>query len=82
MSCGVGCRDGSNLALLWLWHRPAAVALIQPLAWGPPYTAGAALKSQKTKEKKKKENQHYLVGFDFPPLDCHAVELGFDLLTH
>jgi len=48
MSCGVGHRHGSDLALLWLWHRLAA--LIQPLAWEPPYAAGAALK--KTKDKK------------------------------
>ena len=25
-----------DLVLLWLWCRPAAVALIQPLAWEPP----------------------------------------------
>ena len=35
--------------LLWLWCRPAAVALIRPLAWEPPYTAGVALKRQKHK---------------------------------
>ena len=35
--------------LLWLWCRPAAVALIRPLAWEPPYTAGVALKRQKLK---------------------------------
>ena len=29
-------------ALLWLWWRPAAAALIGPLAWEPPYAAGAA----------------------------------------
>ena len=33
-------------ALLWLWHRLAAVPPIQPLAWDPPYAAGAALKSK------------------------------------
>ena len=33
--------------LLWLWCRPAATALIRPLAWEPPYAAGAALKRQK-----------------------------------
>ena len=38
-----------DLALLWLWCRPAAVALIRPLAWEPPYTAGVALKRQKLK---------------------------------
>ena len=53
MSCGVGHRRGSDPALLWLWYRPAAIALIQPLAWGPPYAEGAALK----RPKKKKKNQ-------------------------
>ena len=44
MSCGVGRRHGLDLALQWLCCRPAAVALIGPLAWEPPYPAGAALK--------------------------------------
>ena len=35
MSCGVGHRHSPDLALLWLWYRPAATALIQPLAWEP-----------------------------------------------
>jgi len=30
-------------ALLWLWHRRAATALIGPLAWEPPYAVGVAL---------------------------------------
>ena len=38
-----------DLALLWLWCRSAATALIQPLPWEPPYAAGAALKRQKKK---------------------------------
>ena len=50
MSCGVGRRLGSDLALLWLWYRLAAVALIQPLAWEPPYATGAALKKKKKKK--------------------------------
>ena len=29
-----------------LWGRLAAVAAIRPLAWEPPYVAGAALKSK------------------------------------
>ena len=45
MSCGVGHRCGLDPMLLWLWHRPAAVDLIQPLAWEPPYAEGAALRS-------------------------------------
>ena len=47
MNCGVGHRCGSDMALLWLWHRPAATALIRPLAWEPPYALGAAQKRQK-----------------------------------
>ena len=38
--------------LLWLWHRPAATAPIQPLAWEPLYAAGVAPKRQKEKRKK------------------------------
>ena len=33
--------------LLWLWHRPAAAALIQLLAWELPYAAGVAIKRKK-----------------------------------
>ena len=33
--------------LLWLWHRPAAAAPVQPLVWEVPYATGAALKSNK-----------------------------------
>ena len=51
-SYGVGRRRGSDLALLWLWCRPAAITPIRPLAWEPPYVVGAALKRQKTKKKK------------------------------
>ena len=55
MSCGVGSRHGSHPTLWWLWCRPEAAALIQPLAWEPPYAAGATLKKKKRKEKKRKE---------------------------
>ena len=49
---GVGSIPGldqwiKDLALLWLWCRPAATALIQPLAREPPYAVSAALKRQK-----------------------------------
>ena len=47
VSCGVGHRHGSDPALLWLWHRPAAAAPVQPLAWELPYATGAALKKKK-----------------------------------
>ena len=52
MSCGVCHRLGLDLALLWLWRRPAAVALIGPLAWEPLYAADVALKKYKRPEKK------------------------------
>ena len=53
MSCGVGCRRRSDPELLWLWCRPAATALIQPLAWEPPYAIGAAKEKAKRQKKKK-----------------------------
>ena len=55
MGCGVGHRLSSDLALLWLWYRPVATALIRPLAWEAPYAMGAALKKTKRQKKKIKE---------------------------
>ena len=51
MSCGVGCRRGSESALLWLWHGPVAADPIRHLVWEPLYAVGAA---QKKKKKKKR----------------------------
>ena len=56
MSRGVDHRHGSDPAL-WLWHRLAAVAPIQPLAWEFPYVMGVDLKSKKKKKKIKKQNK-------------------------
>ena len=50
VSCGVGHKHGSDLALLLLWHRLAAIALIQPLAWELPYCHGCGPKKQKKKD--------------------------------
>ena len=50
MSCGVGHRRGSNPAWLWLWCRPAAKALIGPLAWELPCASVVAL--EKTNKNK------------------------------
>ena len=50
MSCGVGPRRSSDLALLWLWRRLAATALTQSLAWEPPYVVGAALNKKRERE--------------------------------
>ena len=46
MNYGVGCRHGLDLALLWLWCRLAAIALIRPLACELPYTVGVAKKAK------------------------------------
>ena len=46
MSCGVGRRRGLDFALLWLWPRLVARALIQSLAWNSPYAVGAAIKTR------------------------------------
>ena len=57
MSYGVDCRLDLD-AVLCLWHRPGAPALIPPLAWKPPCAVGAALKSKnKNKNKKKKKRE-------------------------
>ena len=44
ISCSVGHRCSWDPALLWLWHRLIAVAMILPLAWELPYATGAALR--------------------------------------
>ena len=57
MSCGVGHRCGLDLALLWLWCRPAATALMRPLAWEPPYAMGAALEKAKRQKQTNETKQ-------------------------
>ena len=51
------CRSQARLGsgtLLWLWCRPAVVALTGPPSLEPPYAKGAALKSKKKRKKRKK----------------------------
>ena len=71
MSCGVGRRQGLDLALLWLWRRLVATAPTRPLAWGPPYAAGTALKKDKTNEQTNKQTNKKkclaLPGIELPP---------------
>ena len=53
--------------LLWLWHRPAAVASIQPLVREPPYAMGVALKKKiiiKKKKKRKRKEAKYSIKID------------------
>ena len=74
MSCSiavVGSRLSLDPASLWLWHRPAAVALIGPLAWEHPYALGAALKRKKKKKKDEEEE-----GSACLKLTCKTMKLS------
>ena len=55
--------------LLWLWHRPAVAAPIQPLTWELPY----ALK--KGKKKKKPLFQEQVAS---SIIFSHCCDLGWD----
>ena len=57
MSYGVGHRRDLDPTLLWLLCRPAAIALIRPLAWGPPHAAGAALRKKRPKKEIQKDRK-------------------------
>ena len=46
-----------DLALLWLCYRPAATALIRPLAWDLLYAGGSALKSKEERKIGRKEGR-------------------------
>ena len=54
IQCGreLWCRSQMWLDPMWLWHRPAATTLIQPLVLELPYAMGVVLKN-KTKQKQK-----------------------------
>ena len=73
MSCGVGHRCGLELALLWLWCRLVATALIRSLAWEPPYAVGAALKRKKKKKKKKNTLKEASTHLSLPPLPYKLI---------
>lgn len=47
-----GCS--SDPVLLWLWHRPEAAALIQPVAWELLYATDAAIKRKRRRRREKK----------------------------
>ena len=68
MSCGVGHRLGLDPELLRLWHRPAAVAPIGPLAWELPYATSAALKRKKKERKENSVGLHQLLKVVFKGL--------------
>ena len=54
---GVGCRRGSDPALLWLWCRLVATVPIRPLAWEPSYADRAALEKAKRPKKKRRKSR-------------------------
>ena len=85
MSCGVGHRHGSDPALLWPWCRLAATALIQSLAWEPPYATGVAQEMAKRHTHKKnlggrdhiiRINQH-LINPGFPSTPLRESDLDY-----
>ena len=70
--------------LLWLWHRPAVVALIRPLAWEPPYATGGALEKAKTRNKKQNKTKKLLgtvVNFGYFP-SCLAISFQEMFIEH
>ena len=71
MSCDVGRRHDSDLALLWLWCRLAAVAPIQLLATGV-----ATLKGPKRKKEKEIHSKATLFGGKL-----YLKEVNFILLS-
>ena len=72
MSYSISHRCGSDLALLWLCFRLVATAPIQPLAWEPPYAAGAARELATTtttttkKDKKRQKTKKYIYDMNKP----------------
>ena len=70
MNYGIDHRHSSDLALLWLWCKPAATAPIRPLAWEPSHAVCAALKRQKTKIKNKVKvtGEHLFYSLTYVPL--------------
>ena len=78
MSRSVGHRHSLDPVWLWLWHRSAAVALIGPLAWEPPYAADVALKRKKNIYIYIHTHTHVYVVAAAAALDTHTF-IGFCL---
>ena len=56
VSDDIGCRFGSDPTLLWLWHKPAAVAPIRPEAWEFPCATDVAPIPPKKRERERWEH--------------------------
>src|SRR5512135_3193259 len=83
VSCGVGCRRGSDPVLLWLWRRPVATAPIQPPSLGTSICLGSGprdsnnnnnKKDKKTKKKKKGKEMQGLPGWGDTTPGCVPQE--------
>ena len=57
MSCGEGRRYGSDLALRWLWCRPAATAPTRPPCLGTSICCGCSPRKDQKKNKNKNQKQ-------------------------
>ena len=81
VSCGVGCKPGSDSMLLGLWHRLVAEVLILLQAWEPPYANGAALKKkQKPKPQPKIQlHDHNILSCNFTTT-CYPANQGAELI--
>ena len=61
-SCSEGGTCSSDPVLSKLWNRPAAAALIQPLAQDLPYATDVAIERKKER-KKERQNKQKSVGW-------------------
>ena len=78
LSCSVSCRHGSDLVLLWLWHRLADASSNWTSSLGLPYAVGMALKRQK----KKKRERNSLVVCQNNLLGIYLREIKTYIHTH
>ena len=77
MGCGVGRRRSSDPVFLWLWCRLVVTAPIGPLAWEPPYAAGAAQEMAKQPKKKKRlPPRHRIALAKFTETDSMRTKLA------
>ena len=75
--CGVGRRHGSDPVLLWPWHRPAAVAPINPNL-EPSYATGVALKKRERERDEQKGKGMLEGGPSFPKSKGRRTREGLD----
>ena len=66
--------------LLWLWHRPAAAALIRPLTRELPYAGGVAIKRKEGKEGREGETTPLYIKHQISVVgEISQVEAGCEL---